>query len=55
MKNKLIKISVLLMIFIGIILCGNVNAAVEANFETIDYTDEYKEYMALSDEEKQKD
>lgn len=54
MKNKLIKISVLLMIFIGIILCGNVNAAVEANFETIDYTDEYKEYMALSDEEKQK-
>ena len=53
MKSKIIKIIVLLIIFIGIICCSNAYAAVETNFKTIDYTDEYKEYMALTDEEKQ--
>lgn len=52
MKSKIIKIAILFIIFIGIICCRNVYAAVETNFKTIDYTDEYKEYMTLSDEEK---
>ena len=53
MRSKIIKIIVLFIIFIGIICCGNSHAAVETNFKTIDYTDEYKEYMSLTDEEKQ--
>lgn len=53
MKSRLIKIVGFLIFFIGTVLYSNVYASVDADFQIIDYTDEYKEYMQLSDEEKQ--
>ena len=52
MKNKFIKIVLFLILFIGIISCGNVQAVDTPQLKIVDYSDEYKEYMALSDEEK---
>lgn len=52
MKSKLIKIVLFLILFIGIISCGNVQAVDIPELKVVDYSDEYKEYMALSDEEK---
>lgn len=52
MKNNLIKISLFLILFIGIVFCTNVQAVDIPKIEEVEYSDEYKEYMALSDEEK---
>ena len=52
MKNNLIKVSLFLIIFIGIVFCTSVQAVNIPEIETIEYSEEYKEYMALSDEEK---
>ena len=52
MKNKFIKIVLFLILFIGIISCDNVQAVDIPELKIVDYSDEYKEYMALSDEEK---
>lgn len=52
MKSKFIKIVLFLILFIGIISCDNVQAVDIPELKIVDYSDEYKEYMALSDEEK---
>ncbi len=52
MKSKLIKIVLFLIIFIGIISGGNVQAVNIPELKTVDYSEEYKAYLALSDEEK---
>ncbi len=52
MKNKLIKIVLFLILFIGIISVGNVQAVSIPELKIVDYSDEYKEYMTLSDKEK---
>ena len=54
MKNNLIKIILFLIIFIGLVFCTSVRAVNIPEIETIGYSDEYKEYMSLSDEEKSK-
>ena len=54
MKNNLIKIILFLIIFIGLVFCTSVRAVNIPEIETIEYSDEYKEYMSLSDEEKSK-
>ena len=53
MKNKFIKIVLFLIIFIGIISYGNVQAVdIIPELKTVDYSEEYKAYQKLSDEEK---
>lgn len=52
MKSKLVKIIVFFVLFIGIIFCNNVQAVNIPELKEVEYSDEYKEYMALSDEEK---
>ena len=52
MKSKLVKIIVFFVLFIGIIFCNNVQAVNIPELKEVEYSDEYKEYMTLSDEEK---
>ena len=51
MKTKLFKI-ILLLLFIGIILSSNVQAISKDDLKILDYSDEYKEYMTLREDEK---
>ena len=51
MKNK-IKTIIFIIIFVLILVCSNNVYATSSQLKVLEYTDEYKEYMALSDEEK---
>ena len=51
MKNK-IKTIIFVILFILILVCSNNVYATSSQLKVVEYTDEYKEYMSLSDEEK---